>query len=141
MDQTEGGLGGAGGKPRNRTGDENPAPAKRGALERTGEERGQAGGSSLALPLLETLACCQDPNPPDLCIRTAYSGRQIAERVEWVGGGAAEGRAQLSPLPAPPAPMYPVGGRISAEISSADPPLKCIVLPLYKPRVPERLGA
>lgn len=69
MDQTActaEGLRGAGGKPRNQTGDENPAPAKRGALERTGEERGQAGGSSLALPLLETLACCQDPNPRSL---------------------------------------------------------------------------
>lgn len=118
-------------------GDENPAPTKCRASKRTGEERGRAGGNSSALPLLEALACCQDPNP-DLCIRTAHSGRQIPERM-WERG--AEECAQLSPLPTALAPAYPVGGRISAEISSADPPLMCTVLPLYKPRVLERLGA
>ena len=110
-------------------GDENPAPTKRRASKRTGEERGRAGGNSSALPLLEALACCQDSNP-DLCIRTAHSGRQIPERV-WERG--AEECAQLSPLPTALAPAY--------QLSSADPPLMCTVLPLYKPRVLERLGA
>ena len=107
-------------------GDENAGQIKREGLQRRKRgERSLRSGSSFAQPLLEAWGPCQGPHP------------QIPKQEKsslWeadVSAAPAEGRC--GPFPAPAAPTYLVGGRVSAEISSADGPLMWAVLPYTSP--------